>query len=100
MAPRSNFWSKRETEALKRNYPKFGSDTSMWDETISRDRTAIAQKANRIGIIFDHGAKSKVCEEDYEKLKYVLVQLSEKMGLSMREIVYEMAIIANKREMQ
>ena len=53
-------WTQEEDAILKRNYPKFGSDTNLWDSQIQRTQRAIQRRAGIINapLVIDHDITS------------------------------------------
>ena len=92
-------WTRRELDALMRNYPVHGSDPAKWDEPIDRTRQGIANKAMTMGIphVSRRYRQSQLSDEQHRTLRRVVRALCEQMGVSERVIAHEVAMIAYGR---
>jgi len=92
-------WTERELAALTRNYPLHGGDVAEWDEPISRSRCGIVSKAATLGVPYVRRryAKSQLTDEQHRKLCYVVRRLCKSLGVSMRVVAHEVAMIAYRQ---
>ena len=93
----SRLWTDGEIQALVRNYNRYGTDMSKWDEPIERNPHSIRAKACDLHIRRANRHASVLSETDQRRLRYVCDQLCERMGIEMHVLSREVSAISGQR---
>jgi hypothetical protein len=86
---RGDMWTDKEIDAVIRNYPRYGCNTSKWDYEIDRSTKAIQVKARRLGIYHYREYSSKLTPSEQKKLMDAIEIMCQAFSLTRTQLMRE-----------